>query len=56
MTLFPMLAPLAPLQEAVPESMTTGLEWMPIASFIVPALLLLVIFYIGRKTTVGGSY
>ncbi len=29
-----------------------GLEWMPILSFVVPAVLLLIIIYVGSKNTV----
>lgn len=57
MTLF-MLA--AALQEAVPaEAMAapaaagTGLEWMPIASFVVPAVLLVVLIWLGQRHTVS---
>lgn len=34
------------------SSMATGLEWMPIASVIVPAVLLAVLVYLGGKNTV----
>lgn len=30
----------------------TGLEWMPFVSFILPAIVLMVIFFAGRKNTV----
>lgn len=30
----------------------TGLEWLVFASFFVPAILLAVIFYLGRKSAV----
>lgn len=33
-------------------SMPTGLEWMPIASVVVPAVLLGVLVYLGGKNTV----
>jgi len=33
-------------------SMPTGLEWMPIASVIVPAVLLAVLVYLGGRNTV----
>ena len=29
-----------------------GLEWMPLLSFVLPALLLLLIFFLGSKNTV----
>ena len=29
-----------------------GLEWMPIASLIVPALLLVIVIYLGSRNTV----
>ncbi|MEP0548342.1 MAG: hypothetical protein ABJF88_15505 [Rhodothermales bacterium] len=29
-----------------------GLEWMPIASILVPAVLLLVLIYLGSRNTV----
>lgn len=34
------------------ESAPTGLEWMTIASVVVPALLLVVILYLGSRRTV----
>ena len=45
---------LPPLLQASPsmESMPTGLEWMPIASVVVPAVLLAFLVYAGSKTTV----
>lgn len=30
----------------------TGLEWMTVGSFVVPAILLAVIIYLGSKSTV----
>ena len=35
-----------------PEASGTGLEWMMIASFLVPAALLAVILYMGSRKTV----
>lgn len=29
-----------------------GLEWMPVASIVVPAVLLLVLLYLGSRNTV----
>ncbi len=48
------IATLLPLLQASSsmQSMATGLEWMPIASVIVPAVLLAVLVYIGSQTTV----
>ena len=43
-----LLAALAP----TPEGYGTGLEWLPIASFIVPILLLAVIWVLGSRRTV----
>ena len=43
-----LLAALAP----TPEGYGTGLEWLPIASFIFPLLLLAVIWYLGSRNTV----
>ena len=43
-----LLAALAP----TPEGYGTGLEWLPIASFIVPLVLLAVIWFLGSKRTV----
>ncbi len=40
------------LQAPTLESMPTGLEWMVWASVLVPAVLLVVIIYIGTKKTV----
>ncbi len=39
-------------QGAHADSMATGLEWMPIASVIVPAVLLAVLVYLGGRSTV----
>jgi hypothetical protein len=36
--------------EGAPQG--TSLEWMPIASFIVPAVLLVVLVYLGSRKTV----
>lgn len=49
-----LLAFLALLQEAapMPSSSPTGLEWMVVASVVVPAVLLAVLIYLGSKTTV----
>ena len=33
-------------------SMSTGLEWMVMASFIVPAVLLAVLIYLGSRSAV----
>lgn len=33
-------------------SMPTGLEWMAIASIVVPAILLIVLIYLGSENTV----
>jgi hypothetical protein len=46
-----LLALLPQAAESYP-SMSTGLEWMPIASVIVPAVLLAVLIYMGTKNTV----
>jgi hypothetical protein len=43
-----LLAALAP----TPEGFGTGLEWMPIASVIVPLVLLAVIWFLGSRNTV----
>ena len=43
-----LLAALAP----TPEGYGTGLEWLPVASFIVPLLLLAVIWFLGSRNTV----
>lgn len=50
----PLFPTLAVLLQAIPQipSIPTGLEWMPIASLVVPALLLIALVYVGRKTTV----
>lgn len=34
------------------ESMPLGLEWMPIASILIPAVLLAIIVYIGSEKAV----
>jgi hypothetical protein len=34
------------------SSAPTGLEWMVMASIIVPAVLLIVLIYLGRKSAV----
>jgi len=44
----PLLLLLAP----TPEGYGTGLEWLPIASFIVPILLLAAIWFFGSRRTV----
>ncbi len=44
-----MTSPLA-LQAATPIG--TGLEWMPVLSFVVPVVVLLLIIYLGGKNTV----
>lgn len=33
-------------------SVSTGLEWMTVASVVVPAILLVVLIYLGSKKTV----
>lgn len=33
-------------------SLSTGLEWMPLASFVLPALLLVLILWLGSRHTV----
>ena len=43
-----LLAALAP----TPEGFGTGIEWMPIASVILPLLLLAVIWFLGSRNTV----
>lgn len=42
------------LQQAAgtPESMPTGLEWMTIASVVVPAVLIAILLYLGSRRTV----
>ncbi len=39
------------LQVQGPVSMPTGLEWLPIASVLVPAILLIVLIYLARRVT-----
>ncbi len=39
------------LQQQGPVSMPTGLEWLPIASVLVPAALLIVLVYLARRAT-----
>jgi len=39
------------LQGQGPVSMPTGLEWLPIASVLVPAVLLIVLIYLARRAT-----
>ncbi|SHK21045.1 hypothetical protein [Rhodothermus profundi] len=39
------------LQVQGPVSMPTGLEWLPIASVLVPAALLGLLIYLGRRAT-----
>ena len=34
-----------------PVFMPTGLEWLPIASVLVPAVLLIVLIYLARRAT-----
>ena len=51
-TVISLLALLPQAATADPPSMATGLEWMPIASVIVPAVLLAVLVYLGGKSTV----
>ena len=43
-----LLAALAP----TPEGFGTGIEWMPIASVILPLLPLAVIWFLGSRNTV----
>lgn len=48
----------AALQQAAESGWTsesTGLEWMTVGSFVVPAILLAVIIYLGNKSTVQRS-
>ncbi|MDQ7039405.1 MAG: hypothetical protein Q9M35_00500 [Rhodothermus sp.] len=40
-----------PLQVQGPVSMPTGLEWLPIASVLVPAVLLIVLVYLARRAS-----
>ena len=51
-TVISLLALLPQAADADYTSMATGLEWMPIASVIVPAVLLAVLVYLGGKNTV----
>ncbi|CAM3374623.1 hypothetical protein [Rhodothermus bifroesti] len=39
------------LQSPEPVSMPTGLEWMVVASVVVPAVLLAVLIWLARRTT-----
>jgi hypothetical protein len=39
-------------EETVRHAGGTGLEWMTIASIVIPALLLIVLMYVGSKQTV----
>lgn len=43
-----LLARLAPL----PEGYGTGLEWMPVASVVVPLVLLVIVIWLGSRNTV----
>ena len=43
---------LFPVQQAEAHASGTGLEWMVIASVLLPAVLLLVLIYLGSKQTV----
>lgn len=56
MTMTLMLSLLATLQSAASsfntEATGTGLEWMTIAAFVVPAILCAALVYIGTKNTV----
>ena len=45
LTLFALLAP-------TPEGYGVGLEWMPLASVIVPIVLLMAIIWLGSRNTV----
>ena len=40
------------LQHVPAEATGTGLEWMPVASFLIPLVLLILIIWAGTKTTV----
>lgn len=52
-TVLALLPLLLQTADATPyPSRATGLEWMPIASIIVPAVLLAVLVYMGSKNTV----
>ena len=44
----PLLALLAP----TPEGYGVGLEWMPIASFIIPLVFLVVVWWLGSRNAV----
>ena len=43
---------LIPALQAADVPYGVGLEWMPLLSLIVPAVLLIVIIYLGSKNTV----
>ncbi|WP_179270980.1 hypothetical protein [Rubricoccus marinus] len=43
---------LAFLLAPTPEGYGTGLEWLPIVSFVVPLLLLAAIWFLGSRNTV----
>ncbi len=43
---------LALLLAPTPEGYGTGLEWMPIASFLVPLVVLTVIWFLGSRNAV----
>lgn len=49
-----MLLLILALQDAapMPEPDPTGLEWMTVASVLVPMVLLAVLIYLGRRNTV----
>ena len=47
-----LIAALPQAASAQAESMPTGLEWMVIASVVVPAVLLAVLIYLGQRRTV----
>ena len=51
-TVMLLLSLLPQATEPAYPSMPTGLEWMPIASVIVPAVLLAMLIYLGSKNTV----
>jgi hypothetical protein len=36
----------------LPEGYGTGLEWMPVAAFLVPFVLLLLLLWFGSRNTV----
>ena len=42
----------AALLGPTPEGFGTGLEWMPIASVVVPLVLLVVVIWLGSRNTV----